>query len=298
MSAASLFCAKAAGGSRTRGRQRGKASPSHACHGGSPCARMPWKRCTALLRAPQRRRQEKPRERHRHRAQRDGADLESDRLQAVEDPAVERVGAPIDHDVDHVLRLVFLLAPDDREEHLPRRIGDGEVHPPLGHLEHEHHRQARRPRQREEADDIDRRQRRRRHAGAEALEEPAGGEDLRGQRQKPHDQVDARKDPRLRAGALHGRRHHVRLHEIKDRRAERQQADPRADAEQVRRAEQPRQRGEGAAARRATLVAPLRPGCDARTALQPIARRTPRSPGTRWPRSAGCAAPAAPTARW
>ena len=203
-----------------------------------PAPRRNLPHSAAFLRPSQRRRQGEPTGRHRQRAQRDRPDLEPYRLQAVEHPAVQRVGAAIDHHVDEVLRLVLLLAGDDREEHLARRIGDREVHPALGDLDHDHDDEARRQRQRREARDIDRRQRARRRAGAEPLEQLPGGEDLRRQGQQPDRQVDAGEDARLRAGAVDGRGHDIGLREIENGRAERQQADPRADAEQIGRAEE------------------------------------------------------------
>src|SRR3982750_630570 len=105
-----------------------------------------------FLAAAERRRQGEPRGRDGQRAQRNDAELEADRLQAVEQPAVERVGTAQDDDVDEVLGLVLLAALDAGKERLAGRIGDREVRPALCHLEDEHDGERRAEAERREAD--------------------------------------------------------------------------------------------------------------------------------------------------
>ena len=126
------------------------------------------------------------------------------------------------------LALYFSLAPDDGEEHLARRIGDGEVRPSLRHLEDEHDGERRAEAEHGEADEIDRRQRAGSDAAAEALEEAAGGEHLRDEAQHADRQIDAGEDARLRRRAVHLGGDDVRLREVEHRRPEREQAHPSA----------------------------------------------------------------------
>ena len=100
-----------------------------------------------LLRAAEHHRQDEPAGRGGQRDERNGAELEPERLQAVEHPAVQSVRAAIDHDIDQILGFVFLLAADHGEKHLARRIGDGEIHPALHDLQRDDDRERRRQKQ-------------------------------------------------------------------------------------------------------------------------------------------------------
>src|SRR5512143_4009432 len=84
-------------------------------------------RRAALLRASERDRDEEPAGGERNRNERYRAQLHAERAQRREQPAARGVRAAEDHDVDHVLCLVFLLAREHREQHLARRVGDSEV---------------------------------------------------------------------------------------------------------------------------------------------------------------------------
>src|ERR1700730_7063749 len=84
-------------------------------------------RRAVFLRPSQSRRQDEPGGRYGPGDERDRSEFQAERLQAVEDPSIQRIGAAIDHHIDEVLCLVLLFTPENGEEHLPRRIGDGEV---------------------------------------------------------------------------------------------------------------------------------------------------------------------------
>ena len=122
-------------------------------------------------------------------------------------------------------------------------------------------------------------------ATTEALEQLAGNEDLGRQAEQVHRQIDAGEEARLRVAIVHCRRNDVRLLEIDDGGAEGQQADPGADAEQIRRAE-----SSGSAAKASRRRAAAR----CQQALAPLPARSPRARagGRRTPR-----VPAAPRRR-
>src|SRR2546426_12432446 len=79
------------------------------------------------LRAAKRNGQRDPYRGERDGTGRDGARLHAERAQPRNEPAAGGVGAAHRDDVDHVLGLVLLVAREHREQHLARRIGDGEV---------------------------------------------------------------------------------------------------------------------------------------------------------------------------